>query len=116
MTLENAQSKIRNAWIAGLVSTFMTLGATVYVLTGRPFLNFSIWNFLDVLLLLILTFGIYQKSRLAAVLMLVYFLASRILTWFTLPPSIISLVVSAIFVYVYFEGIRGTMAYHGLIR
>lgn len=107
--------QIRQAWIAGLVSTAMTLGLTVAALAGKPLLGFSAWQLLDVGLLLGLSFGIYRRSRACAVAMLVYFAISK-LEIFSAGVHASALLVSLIFFYFYAMGIVGTFAWHRHIR
>jgi hypothetical protein len=119
MTLKQAVEKIRNAWIAGLISGFITLFATLVAATseggtvnlqGTPI---SLWNLLDVFLILLFTFGIYMKSRVAAIGMFIYFLASKLLmlaAGTALPGALAGIV----FLYFYFEGARGAITYHRL--
>jgi preprotein translocase subunit SecF len=71
--------KIKHAWTAGLISAALTLLVTLLAVFGVKMLGFDAWEFLDVAFILGLTYGIYRKSRVCAVLMLVYFLISKML-------------------------------------
>jgi hypothetical protein len=70
-------------------------------------------------LIFLLTFGIYAKSRVAAVGMFIYSMISKLMVWgaaasvdgtVLLPGVLLGIVV----LYLYFEGARGTIAYHRL--
>lgn len=107
--------QIRQAWIAGLVSTAITLALTVAALAGKPLLGFSAWQLLDVGLLLGLSFGIYRRSRACAIGMLVYFIISKLMI-FSAGFHASALLISLIFFYYYAMGIVGTVAWHRLMR
>lgn len=102
--------KIRNAWIAGLITAAMTLLVTMMAVFGIRLLGFNALNFVDVALVLGLTYGIYRKSRACAVLMVVYFVASKIyLMVLTGKPT--GIVMGLVFTYFYVQGVIGTFAY-----
>ena len=104
---------IRNACIAGTISGVLTLLVTLISAAGVdiPGLDFDLWNLFDVLLIFGLTFGIYNKNRVCAVLMLVYFVGSKVLMWQE-SGSVKGLSAAALFGYFFFQGILGTFAYH----
>jgi hypothetical protein len=103
--------KIRNAWVAGLISAGVTLVVTVLAISGVSLMGYTAWELLDVVLILGLTLGIYKKSRVCAIAMLTYFVASKImLISETGKPS--GLVTALIFIYYYWQGVLGTFAYH----
>lgn len=103
--------QIRHAWMAGLVSTAMTLVLTIAAMAGKPLLGFGAWQLLDVALLLGLSFGIYRRSRACAIGMLVYFVISKLMI-FSESFHASALLVSLIFFYYYAMGIVGTIAWH----
>ncbi len=105
--------KIKNAWIAGIVSGCVTLAVTLLAVSGNRVLGYSAWEFLDVALIFGLTFGIYKKSRACALLMLVYFAISKILLMLEGGGST-GIVMSLIFIYFYAQGVAGTFQYHKL--
>jgi serine/threonine-protein kinase len=108
---EETLKKIKHAWVAAVVSGCITLVVTVVAMSGTDILGFSAWELIDVALIFGLAFGIYRKSRTCAVIMLVYFIASRILiTMRTGRPTGIPL--ALVFGYYFWQGIAGTFAYH----
>src|SRR3569833_3374502 len=76
---EPTLKKIRNAWIAGLISAGMTCVVTLLAIFGVSLMGFTAWQLLDVVLILGLTLGIYKNSRVCAILLLAYFVASKIM-------------------------------------
>ena len=115
MVPEEILKKIRYAWIAATVSAGITLLITVGAMLGESILGFSAWNLLDVVLILGLAFGIYMKSRVCAVIMLIYFIASKIILMVEAgQPS--GLLMTLAFGYLYAQGVFGTFAYHAFPR
>jgi hypothetical protein len=76
-------------------------------------MDFSAWNLLDVAVIAGLTFGIYRKSRACAIIMLVYFIGSKLLLW-SETKSVSGLPMALIFGWFFFQGIRGTFTWHAL--
>lgn len=103
--------RIRNAWITGIVSGTMTLLFTLIAMYGTNLLGFSVWNLSDVVLIFGLTFGIYKKSRTCAVVMLAYFLLSKIII-ISQTGSFNGSLLAIVFIYYYVYGVIGTFAYH----
>jgi len=114
LAVNDALRKIKTAWVAGIVSGVITLAVTLLSITGTRLFGFNAWSFLDVALIFGLTFGIYRKSRVCAVVMLVYFVLSKIYMW-TITPSFIGLLVSLIFLFCYVQGVIGTFRYHRIV-
>jgi hypothetical protein len=105
--------KIKSAWVAGCISGSVTLIVTLLAISGTSILNYSAWELFDVALIFGLAFGIYKKSRACAVLMLIYFIASKILIAIETGKAP-GIVLALIFVYYYWQGVAGTFAYHKL--
>jgi hypothetical protein len=71
----------------------------------------------DVIIILLLAFGIYKKSRVCAIVMLIYFILGKIIQFseyasygIDTPPS--NYLVAVVFIYFYFQAVRGTIAFH----
>ena len=107
--------KIKGAWVAGLISGCITLLVTMLAISGTSILGFDAWNFMDVALVFGLTYGIYKKSRVCAVLMLAYFVASKIFMAIEGCPRG-GIILSLVFAYYFAQGISGTFAYHRLLK
>lgn len=112
---EAVQKKIRNGWIAAIVSGLMTLAAVVLGLTMGSGGMFNAWNSLDVVLIFFLAFWIHKRSRVAATAMFVYFLISKIMVIAETGQASGGLV-ALIFLYFYFQAMVGTFQYHKLSR
>ena len=116
MTPEDAQKHIRNAWIAGVVSAAFTLLIIGVTLSGSSLfqeLDFGWAELLDVAFVLGLSYGVFRKSRVSAVLLLTYFVLARIYLWVAL-GSLAGWPVAILFGYFFVQGVRGTFAHHAL--
>jgi hypothetical protein len=107
--------KIKSAWIVGIISGCMTLVLTLIAIYGMSVLGLNVWNLLDAALIFGLTFGIYKKSRSCAVLMLIYFVGSKIII-IADTGKFSGAIVSIIFIHYYLQGVIGTFAYHKLLK
>jgi serine/threonine-protein kinase len=141
-----AYQKIRTAWVAGIIvgvlNLIVTLISVGLIATGRAgILGLNLWSLVDVFIIFGLTFGIYKKNRacavimfvyfanrilelvvtgklpnLIAVIMFIYFVAKRILELVVGPVKLPNLIIAIFFGYFFFQGIRGTFAYHKIAR
>jgi len=112
MNIEKANGAIRNAWIAGIISGTLTL---ILSLIGA--LGFDLWNLSDAFLMFGLTFGIYKKNRACAIILFIYFVGDKIFALLQSPASAATGIPMAIvFGYFFFQGIRGTFAYHKIAK
>lgn len=103
--------KIKNAWIVGLVSAGLTVIATIISIYGTDILGLDATAFIDVVFMLVFTFGIYKNSRVCAVLMLTLFVVNKIFMWVESDaPS--GFLLSAIVLWFYSQGVIGTFQYH----
>jgi len=110
---EDIRKKIKSAWVAAAISGSITLVVTLVAMSGTDILGFSAWELIDVGLIFGLAFGIYKKSRACAVVMLTYFVISKIILMVQSgKPS--GVVLSIIFIYYFWQGVSGTFAYHKL--
>jgi serine/threonine-protein kinase len=108
-------TKIRNAWVAGCISGCITLIITLLAISGTSVLGFDAWELIDVALIFGLAFGIYRKSRVCAVSMLVYFVAAKILI-IKETGQASGAILALIFIYYYWQGIVGTFQYHKFVE
>jgi serine/threonine-protein kinase len=107
--------KIRAAWIACLVSAAMTvLMIVVAMTTGRSSIGpQGPIDLVDVVFVLGMAFGISRKSRVCAVLMLVYFAFSKYLM-IRASGQVSGLGLGLVFLYFYVQGVIGTFEHHRL--
>ena len=110
--------KIKGGWIAAIVSGVITLAMVLLVVySGSKSAGnvVDLWNSLDVVFIFILAYGMYKKSRIAASIMFIYFLASKILIIAeTGQPN--GVLLSLMFLYYFFQAMVGTFQYHKLVR
>jgi len=112
MNLEKANRAITIAWILTLVVGGGQIVLTIaYALGGTTIQDIVLWNWIDIILTFGFAFAIYKKSRVGAGLWLIYFLATQLFGWLESevagPP-----VGPIILLFFFFQGFRGTMAYH----
>lgn len=113
MTVEKAERAIGNAWMAGLIAATMSLVIIVVSLLGYELVEVSLLSLVDVAFMVLLAYGIYQRSRVAAGVMLVYYFLSQLLLLLSTGIAS-SIFVGAVFIYFFFKGLQGTIAYHQL--
>ena len=112
MTPAQIKRSIQLGWGAAAISvvttTLFTLFFTRAGLLDRPLV---VWAISSALVTALLGYGVYRRSRRAAITLLVMFLISRI--WFYVQTgSLGSPLLSIIFLYCFVEGVRGTLAHH----
>lgn len=115
-TQELCEGAIKNGWIAALISLGITLiFSTIgfFTQSDDETLNYFLdpWMLVDVVLIGIMAFFIYKKSRIAATLMFLYFVLSKFTQWYDL-GSAQGLPMALIFMYFYFNAMRGTFVWH----
>lgn len=118
----DAMTKIRTGWITGLVIASLTfLMVSVVVLSGKSFAGLSAFGYIDVLIGLGLSFGIYCKSRICAASMVIYYVLSKIVMMVLVSDSGpgatrgAGMIVVPIFITIALvQGAIGTFKYHEL--
>ena len=112
MTPAQIKRSIQLGWGAAAISAVTTILFTFFFtragLLDRPLV---VWAISSALVTALLGYGVYRRSRRAAITLLVMFLTSRI--WFYIQTgSLGSPLLSIIFLYCFVEGVRGTLADH----
>lgn len=115
MDIEQATTAIRIAWKMSLVSIGITIALTLVYASGGSLAKVDWWNWVDIVLMLALTYGVYKKHRASAVTLFVYYVVGKIYIWI-FSGAIIGLPIAAVFAYFFFRGIQGTLAYHRLMN
>ena len=118
MEISEALKNIRYGYIAALVSAGITVVLNFLQIDAGDVNLFSDPVVLyDVIIILLLAFGIYKKSRVCAIAMLIYFILGKIFQFqeyasygIDTPPS--TYLVAVVFIYFYFQAVRGTIAFH----
>lgn len=118
MSQEEAARAIRAGWITGMVSATITVFFIVISRFTHVTQPLNVYSLIDVALVLALSAGIARRNRTAAVLMVIYFLANRVLYWMQVDVSAIiaSLPLSVFFLYFFIRAIRGTFAHYRFNR
>ncbi|MBI4350307.1 MAG: hypothetical protein HY550_02605 [Elusimicrobia bacterium] len=104
--------KIHEGWVAALVCAGFTLLAVI-VASMVPSMASLIdaWALVDVALIFVLAFGIRARSRTAATLMFLYYLASK-LYMFKVTGKFSGIFVTAVLAYYFFRAMVATFDYH----
>jgi len=115
--IEGANKAIKYAWIAATISAGLTL---IFAVTGL--FGLDLWALWIVIVMLGLAFGIYKKNRACAVILFVFWVFDIILGfWDSVAqgqgaPPIGQGIVWTVFAICFFWGIRGTFAYHRIVK
>ena len=113
--LKEAEAQIKLAWQAGIVSGTLTLILVLLSLAGYDFTGLiDASALIDVCLRFGLSFGIYKKSRIAAVLMLVYFALCQ--AWIIIETKTFPGLIPGIFIILFLRGVQGTFTYRKLSK
>ena len=110
MTPAQITRSIRLGWGGAALSAIATLLFT-FIMSSVADTPLIVWAVASAAVTGALAYGVYRRSRRAAVTLLVLFLISRV--WFYLQTgSLGSPLLSIIFLYCLVEGVRGTFAHH----
>ena len=108
------EKRIRRGWISGIIVGSLTLLITIISLnspensTLRE--SFNGLSFIDITIVFALTFGVYKKSKISAILLLAFFLLPKILGFIETGDAKV-LTGGSIFVYFFVDAIRGISEY-----
>jgi hypothetical protein len=113
--LKEAENQIKLAWQAGIVTGSATLVLVALSLAGYNIISgIDALTILDACLAFGLSFGIYKKSRIAAVIMVVYFITNQ--AWAVIELQRFPGIVSWVFLILYIRGVQGTFTYQKLSK
>jgi hypothetical protein len=117
MLLKKAASGIKAAFICGIFCTTVTLITTLVAIfsggTDYGGFHWSIYSLLDVAIFTGLTVGLYFKSRVCAVLMVIYFALNKYIQFSRgLDPWIF--ISGVTLTYFFIQGMRDSFWYHAL--
>lgn len=118
MTKKQALVHIRNAWIAGLAAAGLTFIVGMAAANGTSMIQgmdastLQLAGYVDVTIILVLSFGIFKRIRGCAIAMLLYFFISKLIQ-FTASGlgNPFGALIALGLTYVFFQGVRGTSAY-----
>jgi serine/threonine-protein kinase len=107
--------KIKNGWMAGLITVVITLIFVLISLFGTSILGIDAWALVDVGVMAGLTFGVFRKSRTCAVLLLGFFVLNKVLMWME-SGTATGLPITLIFCWFFVQSVVGTFQYHSWKR
>jgi hypothetical protein len=111
---QNPTLAIKCAYICAFISAAITLVATLLSLGGAfkvDSLDITPLMFSDVILLIGLGIGVFFKSRICAIVLFIYFVFSKYITWKN-GTSLEGMLIGLLFLYFYMQGALGSIAYH----
>jgi hypothetical protein len=116
MNIERAIEASRNGAIAAVISGAATLGFFLYAMgTNTNDDLLGIWNdpaiIVDIITIFVCAFGMFRKSRAAAIIMCLYWVLSK--TYIAIESGeTTGLVMGLVFLYFFGKAVQGTFAYH----
>jgi hypothetical protein len=114
MAIDQAQKHIRNAWIGAAILASVIVMYSLLVALGKASNSASaLSNFSAGAVIGALAFGIRRSSRVCAVLMFALVALTFAAQW-VMARRLDGIIVGAVFLYCFAQGIRGTLWYHRL--
>ena len=113
--MDVAAKKIKNAWVAGLISVGVTFAFVLISFAGESVVGVDAWAFIDTAIMLGLSYGVYRKSRACAVLLFAFFITTKLIMW-GIAGNVSGLPVALVFMWFFAQGIMGTFQHHKLQR
>ena len=117
MNREEAIKATKTGALVACFSGVLGIGLIFYAILSNASGHIGLWNdplaFLDIVLIFILAFGVYKKSRTAAVVMVLYFIFSKI--YLIIAGGQLSgntIVFSLVFLYFYVKSVQGAFVFH----
>ncbi|MCL2337579.1 MAG: hypothetical protein FWC60_09190 [Firmicutes bacterium] len=116
--IQEAMDRIKTAYIMAFISAALTLIMIILSILGvMPINGINAFSFIDLVIIIVLAVLLVTlKSRVASIILLVYFLANQIIIRLQNPGTIrySSLFMTIMFTVAYIYGIWGTFSYHKL--
>jgi MFS family permease len=117
MNREKANKAIKNGAIAACIPGVVTLALVIFAIISNADARFGDWNDPSLLFLIMLIFGcaygIYKKSRFAAMLIFIFFIFIFAEMFIEIETEKLSGVgMGLVFLYFYGKAIQGTFAFH----
>ncbi|WP_026688556.1 hypothetical protein [Alteribacter aurantiacus] len=116
-SLIEAKKKMKTGWTAGFILASLNIVIVLFILFFNPNFLGVPWaeSFIDIFILFLLSFGVYKGSRACAIILLAYYLFNQLFLRLTTDlTNVGSLIVVALFSYLFIQGIRGTFEYQRL--
>jgi len=121
MNLKSAESAINGAWLTGLVIGVLTLIQTgvAILFLGGDWRGMVVAPFAFVVILFALSYGVWRKNRICAVLLAASFVsevARMTVSWIESKTVPLGILLYFIAMSLFLNGARGVFAYHRIKR
>jgi hypothetical protein len=117
MDRDEAIKATKSGAIAACISGVLTLGIVLVAIFSNSNGAIALWNdpsnFFDIILIFGCAYGIYKKSRAAAVLLFVYFIFAKVIIGIE-TGNVSGLGLGLVFLYFYGKAIQGTFVFNKL--
>lgn len=117
MDRDDAIKATKNGAIAACISGILTLGIVLVAIFSNSTGAIALWNdpsnFFDIVLIFGCAYGVYKKSRAAAILLFVYFIFSKLLIGIETGKAA-GIGMGLVFLYFYGKAIQGAFTFHRL--
>ena len=117
MDRDDAIKATKNGSIAACISGILTLLIVLVAIFSNSSGAIALWNdpsnFFDIILIFGFSYGVYKKSRAAAILLFVYFIFSKVLIGIETGAAS-GIGMGLIFLYFYGKAIQGAFVFHTL--
>lgn len=114
MNREEAIKATKNGAIAASISGSLTLVVVAIAIYGNDDGALALWNdpanFFDIILIFACAYGIYKKSRTAAIVIFIYFIFAKVYIGIETGETS-GIYLSLVFLYFYGKAIQGSFAY-----
>lgn len=111
MTTEEANNFVKDATIAGVVVLGVNILLTAIYSTGAGIAHLDWWNIADLVILAVLTYGIYKRNFWSALLMLIYYVLSVAIVSIE-SKALMGVPMLLIMGYFFWRGVVGTRYLH----
>jgi hypothetical protein len=112
LVAQSIRRDIRNGWIAGVISGTVTVTAVVLSALWFSMRGFSPLALVDAAVVFALAYGIYRRSRVCAILLLCYFIVSKLFLITVDKTAFVAIPLAIVFTYFYARAAIGTFRYH----
>lgn len=117
MERNEAIKATKNGAIVACISGALTLGIVLVAIFSNSNGAIALWNdpsnFFDIILIFGCAYGVYKKSRAAAILLFIYFIFAKVLIGIE-NGNASGIGMGLVFLYFYGKAIQGTFAFHKL--
>lgn len=97
-----AEKRIRDAWVMGITAGIISVLLTLIYATGAGFAHVDPWAWIEIVVIFVLSFGIYRKSRFSAILLLLFYVGSRVIFWID-EQTLIGIPMALVFGYFFYK-------------